>query len=175
MDNRPAVISPNFWIVALVLLTVVVGLVAVWRIDRSGHGGSGLPDAFDYEIEAYRKIDPALVHYERSKTIPTEMRQGRAVAVGPEDRIYVAGDRAVHVFDSAGSLSSKIELQGEPTCLAVGGPEPPEKREVALTVTPKGEHFGKGPVQHLIFCGVGDDLDSRRVGTLHELGGGLPT
>ena len=123
MDNRPAVISPNLWIVAVVLVAIVVGAVAVLRIDRSGRGGSGLSDRFDYSIEQYETIDPALIRYDETGEIPIEMRDPRAVAVGPDDRIYVAGDAALHVFNAAGTLLSKMDLGGEPTCLAVGGAE----------------------------------------------------
>lgn len=123
MENRPAVISPNLWIVAIVLAAVVVGVVALMWNDRSGRGGSGLSDRFDYAIEQYEEIDPGLFGYDQTGEIATGMRVARAVAVGPDDRIYVAGDAAVHVFDATGTLLSKMDLGGEPTCLAVGGAE----------------------------------------------------
>ncbi len=123
MDNPPAVISPKWWVTAVVVLAVAVGIVALWRIDRSGREGSGLGDAFQYPIDEYKKIDPALIHYEKTGEFATKMERARAVAVGPEDRIYVAGDKAVHVFDAAGTLRSKIGLEGRPSCLAVGGPD----------------------------------------------------
>ena len=122
MNNRPAVISPNVWIVAVVFLAIVVAAVAVLRIDRAGRGGSGLSERFDYPIKQYEKIEPALIRYQQTQEIPTEMQQPRSVAVGPEDRIYVAGDLAIHVFDSTGALNAKIAPAGRPTCLAVGGP-----------------------------------------------------
>jgi hypothetical protein len=123
MDNRPAVISPTWWIAAIVLLAIVVGLIAVWRTDRTGSGGSGLSERYDYGIEEYEKIDPALIAYEETGEIPTGMQDARAVAVGLEDRVYVAGDEAIHAFDSSGKPTAEIRLEGEPTCLAVGGPE----------------------------------------------------
>jgi hypothetical protein len=43
------------------------------------------------------------------------------VAVGPEDRIYVAGDMAIHCYEIDGKLVSKTDLEHEPTCLAVAG------------------------------------------------------
>ena len=123
MDNRPAVISPNVWIVAVVLLAVGVGIFAVSRVNRSGDAGSGLGEAFDYRIDEHKKVDPALIRYEQTGEIPTGMQQARGVAAGPDDRIYVAGDEVIHVFDSAGSLDSKIALDSRPSCLAVGGRE----------------------------------------------------
>ncbi len=122
MNNRAAVISANLWIGAIVLLAIVVGVVAFWRLDRSGRQGSGLGDAFDYKIDDYKKIDPALIEYAETGRIATGMQEARAVAAGPGDRIYVAGDRAIHVFDPDGTLRSKIPLEGPPACLAVGSP-----------------------------------------------------
>ncbi|OHB82728.1 MAG: hypothetical protein A2V98_16045 [Planctomycetes bacterium RBG_16_64_12] len=122
-NNRPAVISPNVWIVAIVLLAIVVGVVAVLRTDRAGSGGTGLSDRFDYQIEQYKAIDPALIRYDQTHEIPAGMQEARAVDVGPEDRIYVAGDKAIHVFGSTGTRLATITLDGRPTCLAVGGAE----------------------------------------------------
>ena len=122
MDNRPAVISPTWWIVAIVLMAVAVGLTAVWRTDRTGSGGSGLAERYDYDIEAYEKIDPALIAYQQTGEIATGMQDVRAVAVGLDDRIYVAGDEAIQGFDRSGEPTAEIRLDGEPTCLAVGGP-----------------------------------------------------
>jgi len=146
MDNRPAVISPNLWIVAIVLAAVVVGVVALMWNDRSGRGGSGLSDRFDYAIEQYEEIDPALFGYEQTGEIATGMRVARAVAVGPDDRIYVAGDAVVRVFNAAGTLISETDLGGEPTCLAIGGVE---------HAFPGRVYVGAGPVVE-VYDAVGD-------------------
>jgi len=123
MDNRPAVISPNVWIALVVLLAVGVGVVAVLRIDRAGDAGSGLPERFEYGIEQYEKIDPALIEYELTHEFPTGMAAARAIAVGPEDRIYAAGEEGVYVFAPSGTREASIAMSGRPTCLAVGGAE----------------------------------------------------
>ncbi|HUT93860.1 MAG TPA: hypothetical protein VMY37_30635 [Thermoguttaceae bacterium] len=123
MSDRPAVIGATWWIVAIVLAAIGVGAVALVRTDRTGDRGSGLADRFDYGIGEHEKIDPALVHFRETAQIPTQMQEARAVAVGPEDRVYVAGDAAIHVFDGSGTLRTKIALGGEPACVAVGGAE----------------------------------------------------
>lgn len=120
MDNRPAVISPNVWIAAVVILTVAVGVVALLRIDRAGSGGSGLSERFDYKIKQYEKIDPALIEYEQTGEFPSLLDEARAVAVGPDDGIFVAGDEAIHRFDPTGARQASIALPGQPSCLAVG-------------------------------------------------------
>lgn len=141
MANRPAVTSPNLWIAGIVLVAIVVAILAVTGVDRLGQKGSGLSDAFDYSIEAYRHVDPALIRYKQVQEIPTGMQEARAVAIGPEDQIYVAGDQAIYVFaPDAGRIGNpsgpaveridnpsgpaprrKIELEAAPRCLAVAG------------------------------------------------------
>jgi hypothetical protein len=108
---------------ALVLLAIGVGAVAWLRIDPTGDQGSGLSETFDYDLEKYQKIDPALVRYRQTAEIPAGMREARAVAVGPEDRIFVAGDKAISVFSPDGKKLKEIALGQEPYCLAVGNAE----------------------------------------------------
>jgi hypothetical protein len=117
------VIPPNWWIAALVLAAIVVGTVSVMRIDSTGERGSGLSSEFDYQIEEYEKVDPALILYDQTGQFATEMSEPRAVAAGPDDRIYVAGDQTLGIFDADGLPKSKIELGDSAYCLAVAGPE----------------------------------------------------
>jgi hypothetical protein len=105
---------------AVVLLAIGVGVAAWLRIDPSGLQGSGLSDAFDYNLEQYQKTDPKLIHYVQKTKFPAGLRQARAIAVGPKDRIFVAGDKAVRIFQSDGKPLSPIVLDQEPCCLAVG-------------------------------------------------------
>lgn len=64
------------------------------------------------------EIDPALICYRQTAEIPTGFREVRALAVGA-DRVYVGGDKAIHVFDRQGKQINHIALQAEPRCLAV--------------------------------------------------------
>jgi len=120
-DNRPAVISPTWWILAVVFVAIVVGIVAMALVDRSGERGKPLGERFEYQIGQYRKIDPALIRWQQKAVFDIRLRQGRAIAVGPEDRVYVAGPQAVYVLEPDGKLKSQIALDSAPNCLAVGG------------------------------------------------------
>jgi len=121
VDDRPAVTSANLGIAAIVVLAIAVGGVAVLRIDRSGRGGSGLDEAYRYQIDEFKHIDPALIGYQQTAAIDCAMKTTRAVAVGPHDDIYVAGDDAIHVFDAGGKSLRQFPAGGRPTCLGVGG------------------------------------------------------
>jgi hypothetical protein len=117
-----------------VCIGVAVGIGAFnWmQIDPSGEEGNRLPEAFDYNLDAYQKIDPAVIRYIEKATIPAGMDEVRAVAVGPKDRIYVAGDQAIRIFSPEGKKLQEIALDGEPRCIAVqsGDPASPERNRV---------------------------------------------
>jgi hypothetical protein len=107
-------------IIAAVLAAAAAAVLFVARADWFGTRGPGLSPAFRRADQA-RTIPPELVKYERVVAIPTGFTSARGVAVGPDDRIYVAGDRAVRVFDAAGArVGTPIAgLPDEPRCLAV--------------------------------------------------------
>ena len=109
--------------IAVVSLAIIIGVVALLRIDPSGERGSGLPPSCDYNLDKYETITPAMVHYRQKAVIPVAMKEVRGVAIGAEDRILVAGDKALHVFDSNGKKLKEMVLEQEPYCLAVGNAE----------------------------------------------------
>jgi hypothetical protein len=47
------------------------------------------------------------------------MKEPRGVTVGPDDKIYVVGDRSLVVFTSESEKIKAIELESEPHCIAV--------------------------------------------------------
>ncbi|MFC1781711.1 hypothetical protein ACFLZ8_05565 [Planctomycetota bacterium] len=103
-------------------LVVVIGLVAVLKLDVTGRKGSGLGADFEYNIEQLAQIDPNLIIYEETaEPINIGLSSTHAIAVNAENIFYVAGDSAVRVFDYSGSLLDEMELAEEPRCLAVVG------------------------------------------------------
>jgi hypothetical protein len=119
MPPQPAVTKPGLWIVAIVLVAVVVGGVALWRAGLWAARSGGGSQRFDYDLAEYRKIDPALIKYGESLTFAVPLKVPRAIATGPEDRVYVAGDKAIVVFDAHGAKQTQIDLDDSPRCLAV--------------------------------------------------------
>jgi len=108
---------------AAVVVALVVAGVAAWRFDPWGEQGNGLSQSFQYDLEAYQKTDPALIGYTQTGRIAVGLVAPRAVAVGPEDQICVAGDRAVHVHAASGARLRQIAIDAEPQALAVGSAE----------------------------------------------------
>ena len=90
-------------VIGLVVVAAgVAGAVAVLRIDPSGQQGNRLPAVYNYDLSRYKRIDPALIQYAETGGFPLSLAEARAIAAGPDDKIYVAGDRAVLVFDAQG-------------------------------------------------------------------------
>ena len=120
----PAVVAPRLWIAVLVLVAAVAGILAVVKVDFSGEQGNQLSDQFQYKLSEYQKIDPALIQYRQTATIAVPLGEPTAVAVGPEDLIFVAGDQAVLAFDAQGKKINQFSLKGRPRCIAVAGQPP---------------------------------------------------
>jgi hypothetical protein len=120
--RRAASTVPSALIAVVVVAAIVVAALVVLRRDMSGQQGSGLSEAFEYSLADLKKIDPALIQYRQTAEIALTLKQPRAVAAGPEDRIYVAGDNAVQVFEPGGAKRAEFGLSDEPRCLTVAGP-----------------------------------------------------
>ena len=58
------------------------------------------------------------VQYAETDQIPTGLRQPRGIALGPEGRLYVAGDRKLRVF-LAGAFDEEFFLPAIPHCLTL--------------------------------------------------------
>lgn len=74
---------------------------------------------FQYDLSAFEDIDPGLLLYEEASD---RLRPGfdhpTCLAVAPDDRILVGGDRAVAMFQSDGAKAGRISLDDTPRALA---------------------------------------------------------
>jgi hypothetical protein len=71
-------------------------------------------------IDQFLKVDPKLIIAKEAARFATGFKELRGVAVGPEDRIYAVGDKAMVILGSDGKQLKKVDLDKPPTCLAVG-------------------------------------------------------
>lgn len=72
-----------------------------------------------YDLSAFSKVDPSLIQYEEAGKIKTRFQTLRGIAVGPENRIYVAADKTIRVHNSDTTFLSEIRLNDSPRCLTV--------------------------------------------------------
>ncbi|MFH1881106.1 MAG: NHL repeat-containing protein [Planctomycetota bacterium] len=118
----PRTTSVGILIGVLIALAIVIAVVALVRLDTTGKKGSGLGKEYLYEIDA--KIDPNLIIYEQlGEVFSTGLKAPTAIAVGPGERVYVAGDEVIRIFNegpnSIFSSFGQIELTDAPRCLTV--------------------------------------------------------
>ena len=107
-------------VVLAVLAAIAVAVLFVVTSDFFGTRGPRFSPDFSFREEP-RNIPRDLIKYRQVLTIPTGFASAAGLAVGPDDRIYVAGDKAVRVWDKTGKLvGTPISgLDAEPRCIAV--------------------------------------------------------
>lgn len=114
--------TTNIKILVAVFIAIVIGVVAIVKLDTTGKKGSGLGEEFTYNLEKLGKIDPNLILYKESApAINTHFTESRAIALDSQGAIYVAGDKAIRVLTENGNLLGEIKLADMPRCLTVAG------------------------------------------------------
>jgi len=111
---------------SVVLSVIIMAAAAVIIFTRNEQ-----PE-WDYDLDQYLRIDPALIIYEEACRVNTGLQKPRGIAIGQDDTLYVAGDNSVRIFDPAplvtpapterelpGPPRTEIELTSPPQCVAV--------------------------------------------------------
>jgi len=113
-------IDVKLFLVVLVVMVAAAGVVAVFQLDTTGRSGSGLSEAFSYDLTELARVDPNLILYEEvGQLLNTGFVLSRALAVDSKGQILVTGDKAIRVLSPAGSLQRIIDIAGAPRCLTV--------------------------------------------------------
>lgn len=99
------------WLWFLGIMAIVLGLGIYLGTHRRGELGQG----FEYSLDAYRKVDPALIQYEEVDPLIPSITNITALAIGENGWIYVGGEKAIQVIGHEKIWS----LEGTPNCLAV--------------------------------------------------------
>jgi len=115
----------NVWIAIALLSAVLCGFLGYKIASRKQvyvTPQAARPKAAEVEdvIEAALKVDPKLIMAKEAGRYQTGFKEARGVAVGPEDRIYAAGDKALVVLSSDGKQIFRIEFEKPATCVGVG-------------------------------------------------------
>ncbi|MBT4141143.1 MAG: hypothetical protein HOE48_24760 [Candidatus Latescibacteria bacterium] len=118
MDRR-AFLRAGMRGAGLVGLGGAVGFAASRYLPRLANEtvvGGGAPSM---DLDKYTHVDPALIQYREIGNIEPGFRLLRGVAVGPENRILIAGDHSIRVFGEGTEFLRQIDLGAVPRCLAV--------------------------------------------------------
>jgi hypothetical protein len=97
-----------------------VSITTSMRLARGASPGKD-PNPFAYDVERLRKTDPKLIHYEQVGRFPSPKPDPRRIAIGREDRVYIAAGNYVSVLDGEGTRISEIDLGTAARCVAVAG------------------------------------------------------
>jgi len=116
----------NLWIAIAVVSAIACGFLGYKIANRkpinytaaAGAGRQGAKEVGDV-IDAALRVPENMIIAKEASRFATGLTELRALAVGPEDRIYAAGDKAVVLLGSDGKQISKIELGAVPNCLGV--------------------------------------------------------
>ena len=110
----------------IVLSAIGVAIVAVaWLLTQStafrpsSSLDNPLGKSFDFDVSRYAKTDPKTIIRDEGKPMTTGQSRLRGIAVGTDDRIYVAGDNSVVTLDRSGSRLANVEVGGPANCIAV--------------------------------------------------------
>lgn len=97
----------------------LAGAIAAVSARAGGGRGNGQPNPFAYDLGHLEKTDPRLVHYAEAGRFRCARGEVRRLAIGPDDRRYLAAGNCVVVLSDSGAAVSEIALAGPPRCLAV--------------------------------------------------------
>ncbi|MDP6042015.1 MAG: hypothetical protein QGG64_25930, partial [Candidatus Latescibacteria bacterium] len=107
----------NAIIAAVVTVALLGAIFAIVRLRSPAKVGLG--ESFTYDVAALRKTDPRLIMYHEVEKLSTGFETAVAIAIGSDDRTYVAGDKSIRAFDSSGRRTLEIALPDAPTGLAI--------------------------------------------------------
>jgi len=123
MRHNSGLTKSGLLVLVIVLAAASAGILAVVTLDTTGDKGSGLGEAYDYNVNTLSKIDPNLILYEARSTsgesINTGFKISRAITILPDEQIYIAGDKSIKIFNKNGDMLNEIPLAEEPMCLSV--------------------------------------------------------
>jgi hypothetical protein len=99
-------------------------------------------------------LDPAQNKYHQAAEFAVDMKKVTALAVGPDDRIYVAGDTCFCRYSPSGRLEARTALTFEPTCLAISGRRHGATGRIYVGFADHVEVFNLGGSKEAIWQGV---------------------
>ena len=114
------------WIWFLCIMALILGAGIYLGISRRVELGK----SFNYSLDEYRRVDPALIQYTEVDPVVPTIGKISALAIAPDGRLFVGGENAVEIFQDSGIISNaagdknskslkKIRMTGTPTCLVV--------------------------------------------------------
>jgi hypothetical protein len=102
-----------------VLATFGIGVFAGREIFRAP--ARPQDQAWSYDLDQFSRVPSDLERYRLELRIPVDLAEPRGLASQPDGTVLVCGDRALLAVDRGGAVLARYPLEGEPTCVSVGG------------------------------------------------------
>lgn len=109
----------NMTIGIILAIAIISAVVAILYNARTGDKKTTIGDVFKYDLTEFAKTDPNLIKYKEIGKIKTNLQNASAIAIDSENRIYVAGDKLIRIFNDKGDKLSEIKLSDNATCLTI--------------------------------------------------------
>jgi len=90
-------------------------------IAESVEAATASTSPFAYEVDRLSQIDPQLLRYEQVGRISGFGAEPKRIAIGPDDRVYVATKAGVEILDPVQGKTGEIPLSSPARCVAVAG------------------------------------------------------
>ncbi|MGC9455341.1 MAG: NHL repeat-containing protein [Phycisphaerae bacterium] len=113
----------NLFVLLAAAVAVAAGLILLLTFglgEGTGPAGGRLSGEFSYDISELEKVGEDLLGYRQVRRIPAGVEQPRAIALGRDDTLHIAGDGKIRVIDAEGDTVNEFGIDGQATCLAVG-------------------------------------------------------
>jgi hypothetical protein len=99
-------------LLAVIIVVVMIGDFVSVRPDKSK------PNPFAYDVDAFKTVDPDLIHYKESKNFRIGFEKPAALTVYNE-KIFVAGDQQLKIIGLSGDLLADFKLPDIPQAVEV--------------------------------------------------------
>ena len=96
-------------LISIIIIVSVIGILYFGIRAISENSKKEVENPFEYNIENFKKSEKNLIHYTEVQQINLNIDSLYAIAVGPEDKIYVSGVDSIVILNKSGSPHSSIK------------------------------------------------------------------
>ncbi len=104
---------------SIIIIVSVAGILYFGIRAISEDSKKDRKNPFEYNIENFKKSEKSLMHYSEVHQINSGLQRLYAIAIGPDDKIYISGVDSILILNKEGRPHSSIKTSGTAYCLAV--------------------------------------------------------
>ena len=109
----------NKYIIAVIIVVIIAGLYFLGKHFIKPEYGEDPKNPYDLNIDSIGKIDDNLYCNYQSSSIKLDIKKPKAIALGPDDNIFISGDSSVFIYDNSGKNIFEFKLNAQAYSIAV--------------------------------------------------------